>query len=660
MQGQDPFLPQDPRINVRTLPRNTNSLIRLPFRNRIRGLYNNAVALGYALRVGVQLGLISEATFNAAIATIGTTTGVVSFKVAQKVYKMIPNFKSIAQMAEGRYQRGQADYDALSSTDPPTLRGSTAIETPQQVEDEEIAATLMSNLEEESKTMEYAINTDGSPEMRSPLSNKRGATTGISPDSKEARTDTPRIASTVRNINMDGDEPMAMAMASAEVVPTQDGKKSRGTMAVYSIPRDMALFSQRAMVRLPLTINFSINRLDMTAPLVFKVCLNQYFNQFKDTSFATQNFPNYAEQFLDDYTGTTAKDVSLMQRMNGHLRDINIVTIPGGGINEAALGEAENTLRSEGAKSTANHLQTMGNCAGDYGGLTARSKGFSTDKAYDQLYINGKAYPKPIGHNYGSAQRFVRTTPCTTAGTALSTSNGVMGNSGDIQPDWRNFYEFMYQYRHVHKCKWAMIIDDPTTTQENNGVCVWKHETISNSDGEGAHNMRTNAHLHDAQGWPVKKQDITGGSIVNDTWNDSDGTADIVNEEDIREWYKTSTINSLGVVTPLANSPIYEENLVCLFYGKNNRKNATDGTGASYFNCRLNIEWHVEYRDIKREFRDITREAQNTARIGGTGQLKDIYPNFPMPVEGTDWPTDVETHGRACMVNYGTYTTTTK
>jgi len=504
--------------------------------------------------------------------------------------------------------------------------------------------------------VETALSVAGDVDMTSPLSNKRSGEQGLSPeDRKPRRTDSRAPVSNLEDrfdaMDEGGDEPMAMMSRGMSVEGDQgSGKKSRSTVPVYSIPRDLELFSQRAMVRMPMTFNFSINKLDMLEPLVFKMKLNQYFNQFSANSFQVQTFPTADNGFLGDYDttiGTLQPNTSATTRYAGAFRD------------QDAAGAADNGLYSAGYKFGSNSKTTMHMATGDFTGLPERRRGFSTDKAYDQLYINGRAYPKPVGHNYGAAQMFVRTCPAATIGTNVTTSSGIWGNaSGDIRPDWRNYYEFMYQYRHVHKCKWAMTLEDPTTSKENNGVVIWKHETITSTDDGSNTNLVTNKPLHDAQGWPAKKQQITGGSRVNDSWTDTDGTQDIVNEEDIREWYPTSTI-SAGVVTVVQPTPTYEENLVVLFYGKDKRSNGVNDNGASFFNCRLDVEWHVEYRDIKRTFRDIQRTAANTALIGGTGALSDIYPFFKDPTPGTDWPTERDNHDRACQHGYGTYATLT-
>jgi len=94
---------------------------------------------------------------------------------------------------------------------------------------------------------------------------------------------------------------------------------------------------------------------------------------------------------------------------------------------------------------------------------------------------------------------------------------------------------------------------------------------------------------------------------------------------EVKMWYKTGE----------ANGPVpakrWEEFETLLFYAD------AHSIHRPCFNIDFEAEWHVEYRDLKRAFKNIYRETQNTQVLGATGTLADMYPHFPPPPTA-QWP----------------------
>ena len=373
-------------------------------------------------------------------------------------------------------------------------------------------------------------------------------------------------------------QPMAARSMTMAVSEGSKGKRRRAVMPLYTQP-EWKFFEERKMVRLPLKINFSVNRLDKNSPVRFTFQLNEYWNAFRNQSFTKQTF------------GTQA------------------------------VGTQETTNPFVG---------------GVPSNLNTRSKGVSRDMAYDQAILsNGQIITKPVGLNYFEARRFLRTTPCETPDTAgTHTGEGKFGTAtGDIQPDYRNFYERLYQNRHVHGCAWKMTITNGSDTNYSKAVCFHKTETVSQNNDSANQNWEGDRSLQDVICWPHKNTVNIQGyeTIISGLYRSDQAHHDIIDDDEIKEWYPTSTFDAAGVPTILTYNPAYEEKETFLFYA--------DGASsfATCFNVLLEIDWLVEYRDLRRLWRNPIRSEANTDNPI-IARYHDMYPAFVTPAVGTAWP----------------------
>lgn len=422
-----------------------------------------------------------------------------------------------------------------------------------------------------------------------PLSRERNrnARRGLFTDEETKETE-PMDTSESKNVMQAASVLGARSSTTAEL-GTSGGKKSRAIMPLYTSPR-WKFLQEREMVRLPLKIYFSINKLDRESPVVLKFQLNEYWNQFRNTSFTGQNF-------------NAINDVEFSQ--------LNAT------FNNAASGIVNGTNIEFDEAIPRN--------------VANRVKGLSQDMAYDQAFMdNGTLVTKPLNINYFEARKFPRTTPSATAPTTSNTGSGLFGTStGDIQPDYRNFYERFYQVRHVHGCAWKLTITNPAQSDENRGVVFHKQETVSTGLNSADQNLETDKKLHDCINWPhLQTVPIEGKeTIITGYYRSDKAPHDVIDADEIKEWYPTSTIDpSNNTPTIVTNTPTYEENQTFLFYADG------DAMQTPSFNAFLEIDWVVEYKDLRRNWRNPVRSAVRTFTLG---TIQDLYPSF---VEPAAWP----------------------
>lgn len=445
----------------------------------------------------------------------------------------------------------------------------------------------------EDSTNTIVTDANGDTYMDNP--NKRPAEiTPDGPNEKNPRTDVPALPNspdtTQDKTTMDS-QPAPLTSRSITTSNTQQGNggKHRAIMPMYSTPRWQGPLQDRDVVRLPLKIYFSINELDRDSPVVLKFQLNEYWRQFR-------NCPDLVNQ-----TFNSAK--ILVQESSSN----------------PAAGTAD--VRTTGALNVNN-----------------RNKGLSRDMAYDQMVNDaGVLIPKPVNTNALEARQFSRTTPCFTAGTSTTTGAGKIGTEfGDIQPDYRNFYEEMYQVRHVHGCAWKLTLQNASASDTSEAVVYHKTETITTANDSVNQNLQTNQSLQDVVSWPSLQSKVIKGdyTVVQGLWrsDQSNKQHDVIDSEEIKEWYPTGSAS--------INAGEYEEFETLMFYAGPNTFHYP------CFNAFLEIDYLVEYRDLKRPYRNVSRSSENTAKLGITGTLADLYPHFPKPTAGTNWPTRLQLSGQ--------------
>lgn len=441
----------------------------------------------------------------------------------------------------------------------------------------------------------YEITEEGQqvrlpPRQSAPVSN-------LPSDTQVAGQDTSERMSKKRAIEQveSTAEPMAFSAAVASETPTESGK-GRQVMPMYRAPSPFPVDIDRTVVRLPLVVNFSINRLRTDKSVNFQFMLNDTYNIFRRAYFRNQQFNITTGGIVPGITETAGNA---------------IVAVP-------------NAFSSR-----------------------ARGRGLSRDMAFDQYYNNGTSLvPKPVNENMWDCRQFIRTTPCETPGTVITTlstsdtgtfattGEGHFGNAdGDLAPDGRNFYERLYQVRHVHGCKWKMIIENASKSDESRGCFLHRTETLTNGNQSIQNNdtifqarpgelFELQKPLDTVLSWNTYKKNVVQGkySTISGMWR-SDQSAksqDVVDAQEIKDWYTTEIPNEATYQ--------WQEYETFQFYSH------PDAVHEPSFNCRLEIEYLVEYRDRKKQWRQIDRDSTTSTMMAST---TDFCTPFPTPNTGT-------------------------
>ncbi|NHX27912.1 hypothetical protein HA397_28630, partial [Escherichia coli] len=181
-----------------------------------------------------------------------------------------------------------------------------------------------------------------------------------------------------------------------------------------------------------------------------------------------------------------------------------------------------------------------------------------------------------------------------------SSPGGVAAN-GDYAFAWRNYYEKTYRNRHVMKAEWRLTMENAQEGAYHRGVVLQAIDTITSDPNSSTYITPTDKSLAQMLRYKRIKENrlecfnAQGGKTVNvisGSWSPNDNRRrDVVDEELITTWYPTKAKNG-----PAAK--LWEEKQTLLFYNDemSNNQNA-------YFNCKLDLLYHVQYIDLFSEFR---------------------------------------------------------
>lgn len=426
------------------------------------------------------------------------------------------------------------------------------------------------------------------------------------------------------------DEPMeVMAMSSRALTTTESGNpaKNKSVMVRYDARQEMGFLTETRTAMLPLSIYFSINKLDSSTPVVFQFVLNDTYDIFRKVDLQTQTFPTLGGTYSSPNFSISG-DVTTSGNISSHNITNNLTataTVASAGYTAA---DAYNLFAVYNSSSKTH---------------VSRSKGVSADMAYS-IYApsaHGMKIIKPVGINVGNAVQFPATVKSSVAGTTTTTNSGKMGYAsspngvaanGDYAMAWRNYYERIYRNRHVMKTEWKLTMENAQEGAYHRGVVLEAVDTITSEVTSPNYVTPTNRSLAEMLRYKRIKEtrldsfNAQGGSVVNvlsGSWTPNDNRRrDVVDEELITTWYPTKNKN--GPATKF-----WEEFQTLLFYNDQMSNNQS-----GYFNCRLDLLYHVQYRDLSNEYRYPDPESTTTML-----QIRDTcFPVF-RPTPGTGWPT---------------------
>lgn len=397
---------------------------------------------------------------------------------------------------------------------------------------------------------------------------------------------------------MEDTEMAPMMMRSADASASGNPAKQKSVAVRYDSRQEMGFLTETRTAMLPLSIYFSVNKLDSDTPVKFQFILNDTYDIFRKVTLQAQTFPAAASAYSTRSWGTQG-DVTTQGTLNSGTGTVEAKT-PGAGVINAM------TMSSRGINSAdAYNLFSTYN-ASTYAAV-ARSKGISPDMAYSVSApsAHGMKILKPVGVNAGAAVKFPVTMKSTTVGSATLTSSGVPGYAsspggvaanGDYAMAWRNWYERMYRNRHVMKTEWRLTMENAQEGAYHRGVVLEAIDTITSDANSSNYVTPTTRSLGEMLRYKRIKENrlasfnAQGGKSVNvisGTWTpNSNRRRDVVDEELITTWYPTQNKNG-----PAGKN--WEEIQTLLFYNDQMSNNQS-----GYFNCKLDLLYHVQYRDL--------------------------------------------------------------
>lgn len=438
------------------------------------------------------------------------------------------------------------------------------------VEEEEKEDASMNDATADQEVIESLVDNNGNSNFVTPQRNPPQIQPSLTREERPLRGE--RSEGSLTNLltqvdtNMDVTEAAPMAMrAAAASGDSGNPSKNRSVAVKYDSRQELGFFTETRTAMLPVSIYFSINKLDAQEPVRFTFVLNDTYNIFREQIFIPQNFPDAAT--------------------NAHVPSRWTTTVP------ASSG-------------TNAHTQTSDYRPAQYVNPVVRSKGVSSDMAYSliQSQQNGVKMTKPVGVNYGRALQFPFTTKSDIVGTALKTTSGNIGYgpgkaAGDYPMAWRDYYERCYRMRHVMKTEWRLTMENAQEGVYHRGVVLEAVDTITNAPLSSSYitpiskPLAQMVRFKNIKETRLKALNAQGGSTVNvlsGVWTDnSSRRRDVVDEENISDWYPTGAKNG-------PSGKEWEERQTLLFYN-----DQFSGNQNGYFNCKLDLMYHVQYRDLK-------------------------------------------------------------
>lgn len=429
------------------------------------------------------------------------------------------------------------------------------------------------------------------------------------------------------DMDPDGDTPM-MAMAMVAGNESGNPAKNKSVAVRYDARQELGFLTETRTAMLPLSIYFSINKLDSTTPVVFQFVLNDTYEIFRKVNIQSQYFPTAGGAYSTPFYSVEG-DVTVTGTL-GAGTDSNPAAGTVANLSSRNIAEAHDyNVAATLVSSNKTHV--------------SRSKGVSTDMAYS-IYApaaHGMKILKPVGINVGRAVQFPATTKTSNSGNATQTNGGKIGYAstpggvaanGDYAMAWRNYYERIYRNRHIMKTEWKLTMENAQEGAYHRGVVLEAIDTITSDANSANYVTPTDKSLAQMLRYKRIKEsrlasfNAQGGNAINilsGSWTPNDNRRrDVVDEELITTWYPTKAKNGPA-------NKFWEEYQTLLFYNDQMSNNQS-----GYFNCRLDLLYHVQYRDLDNIYRYPDPESDSSMLA-----IKDMcFPVWTPPT--ANWPTN--------------------
>lgn len=194
--------------------------------------------------------------------------------------------------------------------------------------------------------------------------------------------------------------------------------------------------------------------------------------------------------------------------------------------------------------------------------------------------------------------QFPTTVVGATAATATVTSSGAITDS-QVVPNYRSIYERIYESYHTIETKWR-VTAEYGSNEGNAGATMFIEYDAFTGSSTGQVLPTTKSYQHYKKWNSIGSHRFGARYLANaatesfsntwdGTWRPGQIARNTRNDEDIKGWYPTGA----------APSPIWTEQLVMLAMGDD----FSSSTAESCFNLRVDLEYLVQFKDLKAALR---------------------------------------------------------
>jgi hypothetical protein len=340
------------------------------------------------------------------------------------------------------------------------------------------------------------------------------------------------------------DAPVAQRAAGESSGPTSAGQGQR--IAVIPRQPEMGPLTEQRTAVLPLRFYCSMNMLDHKAPVVLKIRINNHWDIFKNTALVSQ---------------------------------------------------------------TVN---------------TSRNKGVSNDYAFSLPYGND-------GETSQNGPELIPFPVSLIGGTAVTATTSSFGSIalGNLRPAWRTYYERNWRAYANYKTEYKITVlnSNNSSADLNNVVLLTETEKYTLSTGD-TRLIPQNRPLAEALNWGMTKHNISPRNVntessdytvIDKVWTPtSTRDLNVFNDEDVKTWTNTGAQNGLvheditilgykHDMYPVAPRQTRDTETQVNYAANGTTINGVtkqwDQAGRSCINLRIDMKFHVVYKDLQRTLR---------------------------------------------------------
>lgn len=191
----------------------------------------------------------------------------------------------------------------------------------------------------------------------------------------------------------------------------------------------------------------------------------------------------------------------------------------------------------------------------------------------------------------------------------------ILSSSTGERPQWREFFEKQYGYYTVLGLEYELTFFNVSTQPGDDVVVAWFTDSYSDTNATFIH--PTGRPMRDMEQWPdvsFKRVPAAGDGdtskayrVIKGYYRPGSKKTSVENDEDMKTWTKTTagTLPSLTEIMTVSVAKSWD--------------NAW--TGHCPLNCRIDMRWIVQYKDLKNNFRWPASSGQTPISLAAPGDI---------------------------------------